>query len=307
MKPKLTHSVGVALTLVIGATLGVTLQKYFGDILEAWPTRHRLIPASTAMLTAEDSIPEELQGKLSLFILAGQSNMSGRGEVPESDQKGNSRVFVFGNDYHWRIAVEPIDEASNQVDEVSEDPDAGLGPGLAFATSLVERCPDVAIGLIPCARGGSSIYQWRRNLSENTLYGSCLKRVRAASTMGNVAGILFFQGEADAIAPELYQEAVLLPDEWDDRFRALVNNWRDDMGLPKLPVVFAQIGTNTVPKIFVNWAVVREQQASVLMPSCAMIVTDGLALGDAVHFTSESYQIIGERFAEAYLSLTEEH
>jgi hypothetical protein len=57
MKPKLTHSVGVALTLVIGATLGVTLQKYFGDIHEAWRTRHRLTPASTAMLTAEDSIP----------------------------------------------------------------------------------------------------------------------------------------------------------------------------------------------------------------------------------------------------------
>jgi hypothetical protein len=44
-------------------------------------------------------IPEEFQGKLSLFILAGQSNMSRRGNVP-SNQIADSRIFVFGNDYH---------------------------------------------------------------------------------------------------------------------------------------------------------------------------------------------------------------
>jgi len=304
MKAKLTRLVGVVLVLTIGAILGVALQKHYagGNTLESVGSGHRPFPAPTT-LAVEDSIPEELQGKLSLFILAGQSNMSGRGEVPESGQNRNSRVFVFGNDYHWKIAEEPIDDPSEQVDKVSEDPDAGFGPGLAFATSLIERRPDMAIGLIPCASGGSSIYQWRRSLSKNTLYGSCLKRAHAASTMGDVAGILFFQGEADAIAPELYQETVLLPDEWGDSFRALVNNWRQDLNSPELPVVFAQIGTNTAPDVFVNWATVKEQQGSVEMPFCGMITTDDLALKDGVHFTSESYQIIGGRFAEAALSL----
>jgi hypothetical protein len=32
--------------------------------------------------------------------------------------------------------------------------------------------------------------------------------------VGNVASVLFFQGEADAIAPELYQETELFPNEW---------------------------------------------------------------------------------------------
>ena len=302
MRVKLTHLVGAVLTLSSGAILGVALQKYYsvGDIVES-----RSAPTTTSAV--EDGVPEELQGKLSLFILAGQSNMAGRGQVSESDRNGNSRVFVFGNDYRWRIAVEPIDDPGNQVDRVSLDPDAGPGPGLAFATSLVEQRPDMAIGLIPCAMGGSSIYQWRRSLSEDTLYGSCLKRVRAASTMGNVAGLLFFQGEADAMAPELYQETVLLPDEWGGRFRTLVNNWRDDLGWPELPVVFAQIGTHAAPEIFVNWAIVQEQQGSVQMPLCEMITTDDLALADIVHFTSESYQIIGRRYAEAYLSLVQEH
>jgi len=308
MKVKLTHSLGILLALSMGVICGVALQEYYdvGDIVDALRMKHRPIFAPMPTVSVKDNIPEEFQGKLSLFILAGQSNIAGRGQVPKSGQNTNSRVFVFGNDYHWRIAVEPIDDPSNQVDKVSEDPDAGFSPALAFATSLLERRPDMVIGLIPCARGGSSIYQWRKSLSDNTLYGSCLKRVRAASTMGNVAGILFFQGEADAIAPELYEETVLLPDEWGDRFVALVNNWRDDLGLPELPVVFAQIGTHTAPDIFVNWEIVKEQQSSVQMPFCVMITTDDLALRDVVHFTSESYQAIGKRFAEAYVNLIQE-
>ena len=302
MKVKLTRIVAAVVTLSIGAILGIALQKRYsvGDVVESWS-------ASTTASAVEDGVPEELQGRLSLFILAGQSNMAGRGPVSESDRNGNSRVFVFGNDYRWRIAVEPIDDPHNQVDEVSLDPDAGPGPGLAFATFLVERHPDVAIGLIPCAKGGSTIYEWRRSLSEDTLYGSCLKRVRAASTMGHVAGLLFFQGEADAMDPELYQETVLLPDEWGGRFETLVNNWRDDLGWPELPVVFAQIGTHAAPDIFVNWAVVQEQQGLVQLPLCEMITTDDLALADIVHFTLESYQMIGRRFAKAYLSLIQEH
>ena len=154
----------IVLALFIGATLWVALQEYhvIGNIVDALKAMRRSIFESMATVSVEDDIPEELQGELSLFILAGQSNMSGRGKVPAAGQNTNPRVLVFGNDYRWRIAVEPIDDPSNQVDWVSEDQDAGFGPALAFATSLLEQRPDMAIGLVPCARGGSSIYQWQR-------------------------------------------------------------------------------------------------------------------------------------------------
>ena len=146
---------------------------------------------------------------------------------------------------------------------------------------------------------------WRKSLSENTLYGSCLKRVRAASTMGQVAGLLFFQGEADAIDPALYQESALFPDEWRIRFELFVNDWRDDLAAPDLPVVFAQIGRHAAPNIYVNWALVQEQQRSVELPFCQMITTADLVLADPVHFSPESYTILGRRFAEAYLNLVQ--
>ena len=52
---------------------------------------------------------------------------------------------------------------------------------------------------------------------------------------------------------------------------------------------------------FINWEVIKEQQASVDLPNVRMIKTDDLELGDAVHLTVESYLEVGRRFAEAYL------
>jgi hypothetical protein len=256
--------------------------------------------------TNEGILPEEYRGKLRLFVLAGQSNMSGMGELPKSGEKIDPRVYVFGNDYRWKLAKEPIDDSTNQVDLVSEDISAGFGPSVAFATTLLERRPDLVIGLIPCAKGGSSIHEWRRDVNDNTLYGSCLKRIRAASVMGNIAGLLYFQGEIDAVDPKEDHQRTFSPHQWADKFIVLIKNWRHDLDLPELPVVFAQIGTNTEPQRFKNWSVVKTQQGKVRLPFSAMIVTDDLGLRDYVHFTTESYRIIGQRFAKTYLNLIDD-
>jgi hypothetical protein len=126
--------------------------------------------------------------------------------LPEK-QEINPRIYVFGNDYHWRIANEPIDNAYNQVDQVSLDRAAFFGPSMAFASASLERHPDIVIGLIPCAKNSSGIIQWQRDLSDQSLYGSCLKRARAASPMGKISGILFFQGLVGVIHYPHYRSA----------------------------------------------------------------------------------------------------
>lgn len=301
MKLKKAQIVTIIVAFILGVAAGFLLEKGYGvrTILNAIGMSSRTETTGTS----EGSIPEKYQGRLQLFILAGQSNMSGMGDLPQVETKINPRIYVFGNDYHWKLAKEPVDDSSNQVDKVSEDTPAGYSPTLSFATNLLEQHPDMVIGLIPCAKGGSSIHEWRRNLSDNTLYGSCLKRVRAASVMGNVAGFLFFQGEIDTVDPNEQPERTFLPNQWADRFTVLVRDWRSDLSLPELPVIFAQIGSNTEPNRFKNWAIVQEQQRKVRLPFSAMITTDDLALRDYAHFTTESYQIIGQRFAKAYLDL----
>ncbi len=211
-------------------------------------------------------------------------------------------VFTFGNNYRWTVASEPIDSAANQIDRVSEDPNAGFGPALSFAKTLVAQDSNQIIGLIPCAKEGSSITDWQKSLNDQTLYGSCVKRVRAASQMGTVSGILFFQGEADTIDPQKYPTLNPQAEVWAEKFATFAYNFRTDIGDPDLPLVYAQLVQPKDLEGLPNWALVQAQQASIQIPNGVMITTDDLAM-DGLYFTVDSYKTIGERFAEAFANI----
>ncbi|MEO0542055.1 MAG: sialate O-acetylesterase [Cyanobacteria bacterium P01_A01_bin.105] len=238
-----------------------------------------------------------------LFVLMGQSNIAGTAPVPAAPAT-HPQVLLFGNDYRWQPAVEPLDTALNQVDAVSADPGAGLGPGMAFALALMAQDETRTIGLIPCATWGATLHQWQRDLSDQSLYGSCLKRIQAAATVGDVTGVIFFQGEADALDPVIYPNLGINADSWGTRFTDWVSQLRHDLGSPHLPLVYAQIGSHQNPEKFPQWATIQQQQARLTLPHSAMIRTDDLPLADEVHFTASSYRIIGQRFAEAFLSVS---
>jgi hypothetical protein len=293
-------------TLIIGGMMvGAVMQKYigFGNVLRnvgvPYPTI-TVIPVSSPV----PDIPETYRGKMRLFILAGQSNMVGWSPIPPN-MKTDPRVYIFGADYHWRIASEPIFDAQNQVDKVSENRITGFGPSMPFAFASLERHPDIVIGLIPCAKNSSAIIQWQENISDQSLFGSCIKRVKAASPMGQISGLLFFQGEEDALDPVLYPQPEPHPKDWAQLFSAFVNDFRVYINQPDLPVIFAQIGPDPATADFSNWIIVKKQQALVDLPETAMIITDDLPLMDGLHFTSDGYEIIGKRFAEAYWRLIE--
>jgi len=297
----------LGIVFLVGVLAGSLIQKTIGvgNVLRAvgipYPTS---VPPGDPYALSTIEIPQAYRGQLSLFILVGQSNMVGWAPIPRPE-KTDPRIYVFGNDYHWRIASEPVDHAFNQVDKVSEDHFAAYGPALAFAFASLDRHPQDVIGLIPCAKNSSAIVQWQRNLSDQSLYGSCLKRAQAASPMGRIAGILFLQGETDAQDPVLYPEPEPQPFDWGPLFTAFITDLRNDLDEPELPVIFAQLGPDPLSKGFPNWKIVQEQQESINLPMTAMITTDDLPVLDGVHFTAESYRTIGRRFAEAYWGLAE--
>ena len=243
---------------------------------------------------------------MQLFILAGQSNMSGRGDLSQANLKTHPQIFLFGNDYQWHIAKEPVDDPSGQIDEISLDPNAGYSPALPFALALLEHDPNMIIGLIPCAVGGSSIIDWQKNDETTSLYESCLTRARIASEMGQIVGLLFFQGETDAMVSSFVPDKKLSPFQWADHFQQFIQDFRTDLKIPNLPVVFAQLGTQYLPSVFINWEIIKSQQASIDIPFTAMIITDDLEIDDSVHFRTASYDVIGTRFADAYLALIAE-
>jgi hypothetical protein len=297
-KSMLIASVG----FILGVVIGIGGYLLFLDEHSTSIKEYDMFPVIDS--NRDNTIPDEYIGKLSLFILAGQSNMSGRGEMPSEPLPVNPRVFVFGNDYRWHYGIEPMDAPQGQVDLVSRDGHARYSIATSFANTLLEKDSTLIIGFIPCARGATSIEKWQRNLSDNSLYGSCLKRTRAASTMGHIEGILFWQGEADALNPKAYPERKPSPFQWTEKFTRFVSDMRNDLGLPALPVVYAQLSHHNNPDKYIYWEKVKDQQAQVALPNTKMVVTPELELSDYVHFTKEGYDTFGKIFAEAFWELT---
>ena len=128
----------------------------------------------------EITLTDAQKGQLQLFILAGQSNMSGRGDINNKNvyNTADPRIVMFGNDHKWRQALEPVDNPVDQIDKVSRDNNAGYGPAMSFGKTLADKLPDATIGIIPCARGASTIMQCQKSRNSNSLYRDCIEKLK---------------------------------------------------------------------------------------------------------------------------------
>ncbi len=136
-----------------------------------------------------------------IYVIAGQSNASGRGENNQTYNAFNTLATLFGNDDKWRRLQDPTDSSLGQVDAISSE---GLLAGGSIWPPLASEIVNdqgVPVAFIPTAKGLTSITQWQRNDSSpsdaNTLYGSMSRRINA---VGGIKAVLFWQGESDAIS-----------------------------------------------------------------------------------------------------------
>ncbi len=247
-------------------------------------------------------LPEGMQ-RLDLFLLAGQSNMKGRGEVP-ANQKSDPRIvsMQMKND-RWVVAEDPL-HVDGRVDPIDKKSNAGVGPGLSFAQALAAREPGVRIGLIPCGVGGSKIGQWQPGVPRS-LYDEAVRRVRLALSQGppgktRLCGVLWLQGESDS-------KDNLFP-EYQKKLLKLVDNLRTDLGVPDLPFIACTIGSFVETKA--TYPRAGEINGILLdlpnqRPRTACVDARDLKgnIGDNLHYNTESQVTIGPRYAEKYLSL----
>jgi hypothetical protein len=256
------------------------------------------VPSSPVLASVSAAVPQDLR----LFILAGQSNMSGRGfvsQLPPSLRSPSHRVFVFGNDDRWRIASEPIDDPQGQIDRISKDQAAGVGPGLPFAVALAKRSSR-PIGLIPCAKGGSSMTEWDRTLDRTALYGSCVARIRRASAAGQLSGLLWYQGETDA-------RSATDTEKWPNRFRAFLTSVRSELQSPRLVAVV--VGLADLPNSsqfpssdFPGWRQLQRAQAAMKERDVLYVSAAGLSTNpDAIHLSTEGQLKLGRDMATLFL------
>jgi hypothetical protein len=269
-----------------------------------FPTcRFKFLPVTLVALVAvvattfadahgEEKLPPK--EKFYLFLLVGQSNMAGRGKVTEKDKQPDARILMFTKDRKWEPAVDPLH---------FDKPIAGVGLGRSFARVIAEKNPDVTIGLIPCAVGGSPIKSWEPGgyhaSTKTHPYDDMLARAKVALPAGTLKGILWHQGESDSQpgSAEVYEE----------KLHALIARMRKEFDAPEVPFIAGQMG------IFAErpWSDAKKlvdaahQALPKKVPHTAFVSAEGLShKGDQVHFNADSYREFGKRYAQAYLELT---
>lgn len=231
--------------------------------------------------------------KFHLYILAGQSNMAGRGQVEPQDTEPHPRVFVLDRNGQWQPAVEPL--------HFDKPGMAGVGPGLAFGKAMAEQKPDVKIGLIPCAAGGSAISAWTpgsyHEQTKSYPYDDTIRRARIARTTGVIKGILWHQGESDS-TPDRAQVYLA-------KLITLIEDFRWDLGDGNLPFVVGQLGDFVVaenPNAEIINNILRRLPQTVPNTACAD-AADLTPKSDNIHFDAESARTLGRRYAQQMLKL----
>ena len=232
-----------------------------------------------------------------VFILAGQSNMVGSGEVAALDSAARAlpaNVTLF--DHGLRANLE---QRAHR-----------FGPELTFAQRLAEVFPEDAILLIKYAVGGSSLFDWAPDWSEadaqitgnpafGPLYDKMMDRV-AAITSGKAVrfeAVLWMQGERDARIPRAGKDYYV-------HFETLITRLRNDLNTPALPILFGRV--NPPPERYPARDLVNEAQEKIAVDLAFtyLVDTDGLSkLDDDLHYNTEGQQALGRRFADTYLNL----
>lgn len=246
---------------------------------------------------------------LALYVLAGQSNMSGRGDVgalPLEFQAASPLIWMYANDGSWRAAREPVDDPAGQIDPVSRDDEVGVGPGLSFARTIANANPGRPVGLIPCAKGATSLDDWLAEGGRETLSGSCAARVEEARAHGSLEGLLWYQGESDAHGPEAAAR-------WPERFALWIERMRARLQAPDLPVVAVVLGAisdgrRTDPR-FAAWDAVKAAQRSTRIAGVAWVEAEDCPLDsqDGLHLSTEGQLCLGPLLARAMMDLPAAH
>lgn len=186
----------------------------------------------------------EADSGLDLWLLLGQSNMSGRGTAFDARlDPTDSRVLQFGASGTYAGVISQAVEPLAMVDTPS-----GIGPGLGAARWIAPYLKGGRrILLIPGAKGGTPFrgasspagWTWKIDRSDVTnLYAAAIAQTKAALAAAGpgsrIAGVLWVQGETDG------DNNTSGPNYQAD-FDALIDGLRTTFALPNLPFVVGQM------------------------------------------------------------------
>ncbi len=226
--------------------------------------------------------------KKRLFLLLGQSNMVGLGDLNQSIVVNNDNITVF-NDGEWKVAKDPLH---------TNNPNSGVGLAISFANQVSKQFDvDDSIGLIPLAVASTSLSEW---MPYSTLYTRIFSVLESAKVdYDDIEGILWHQGESEC-------KSTLKSSSYADRFEFIVKYLRQDLNNPKLPIICGELG-GFLDHRFPLANVVNEQLYILENKIGYLGVVKSTSLTsnkDIIHMDSESLIEFGKRYASKFEIIT---
>lgn len=240
------------------------------------------------------------ENEMHIFLLMGQSNMSGYGEILPEDTIPVTGVFHIPTkgegDFTWKASAHPL---HNRLESDR------FGLALPFAKEYMKKHPGVHVGFIPVAWGGAGIDQLKKGTDT---YSDALAKVQFAQNKGKVKAVLWHQGESDTVNEEL-------ADSYERKLHQLISDIRNDLGDAQLPFIVGNLaefygtGRDHNAPDRVN-RIKRVKSALRAVPEnikkTGFVESTGCTSIDhhKVHFDRNSYIILGMRYAEEYERIT---
>jgi hypothetical protein len=190
---------------------------------------------------------------------------------------------MLNQELAWVPAVDPI--------HFDKPERIGTGLGKTFGAVVAEAYPEATIGLVPAAFGGSALDEWQPGQPH---YVNAVARAKEALKHGQLAGILWHQGESDRAPDKVATYA--------DRFVKFIAQLRADLGAENVPLVVGEIGRFAPNGAAVNAEIAKLPQR---VPYCALVTTEGLEgrpeEPEVLHFVTPAFRELGRRYAVVWL------
>ncbi|MEE9349154.1 MAG: sialate O-acetylesterase [Flavobacteriaceae bacterium] len=224
--------------------------------------------------------------KVWVYLMAGQSNMEGNGQVMPQDTIPHNRLITINPKGEWVKLKEPINlnfSWYKKLDCVN-----------SFGNNLLKKVPkDVTVAMIPAAVGGSSVDHWLNDNEFRTmhLWSNMTEMIAEAKKVGTIKGMIWHQGETDAKKDKLAA--------YPDKLTTLFNKIRKECDNPNMPIVIGELGDFGVDRpVWKEFNQLIEKYSKDNNNIEIIKTTDLDHMGDKVHFNNVALRTMGKRYAE---------
>ncbi len=227
-----------------------------------------------------------------VFLLGGQSNALGR--APSSGLPTSPVNLQLPQDdvlFYYGSTLTTLRPGSGR--ETTE-----FGPEVSFGRAIADALPADHIAIIKYAAGGTALYNdWAPGSGPNyttfrNTVSAGLAAIQAAGHTAEIVGMLWHQGESDAI--EGRQAA------YQTNLTGFIADIRSHYG-PNLPFLIGEIRRSNGPA----FVTVADAQIAVAAaaPNAVFVPASDLSFLDTYHFDAPSQVTLGQRFASGYMGM----